>query len=141
MQDLNAVAIIGRLTSDLGDGFQILPTGTAKAAFSIAVNRNVKHGEAWETEASFFDIELLGKQAEGLKPFLIKGKQVAVYGSLIQDRWEKDGAKYSRIKIHADSVQLLGGNKPSEENGQTFHAVQHQAPAETDNFINEDIPF
>lgn len=71
---------------------------------------------------------------------------VIVIGRLTRDidqqRWEKDGIKYSKVVIIADSVQLLGGN----ENGQQS-APQAQQPAgeyqsaESGDDFPEDIPF
>ena len=58
---------------------------------------------------SFFDLALFGKRAEGLNQYLTKGQQVAVEGSLTQDRWEQDGNKRSKVKIIANNIQLLGG--------------------------------
>lgn len=112
MTDLNHVVLIGRLTRDLGDderSFAYTASGTARANVSIAVNRSAKRGEEWVDEVSYFDITIWGKTAENLKPYLLKGKQIAVSGYLKQDRWEKDGQKFSKVGIVADSVQLLGG--------------------------------
>ena len=85
-----------------------------------------------------------------------------VGGRLKQDRWEKDGQKFSRIKIEVEEVQLLGGNSseiPNSSNGGTqpqFSAMpQNQVtppqiapatPAPDSSLFNnddfpEDIPF
>ena len=112
MTDVNRVNIIGRLTRDINAderSFAYLPNGTARANVSIAVNRSRKNGDQWVDEVSYFDVTIWGKTAENLKPFLTKGKQIAVDGYLRQDRWEKDGQKNSRIVIIAENVQLLGG--------------------------------
>lgn len=117
MTDVNRVNIIGRLTRDITSderSFAYLPNGTARANVSIAVNRSRKNGEQWVDEVSYFDVTIWGKTAENLKPYLQKGKQIAVDGYLRQDRWEKDGQKNSRIVIIAENVQLLGGRA---ENG------------------------
>ena len=62
---------------------------------------------------------------ENLTPYLIKGKQVAIEGHLQQQRWEKDGQKFSKIVIIADNVELCGGR---EGNGQSAPAPQQSAP-------------
>ena len=116
MTDLNHVFLIGRLTRDLGSNkkdFGYVGNGQARANVSIAVNRSRKNGEQWIDEANFFDVTIWGKTAENLKPYLQKGKQIAVDGYLKQDRWEKDGQNHSRIYIAANNVQLLGGNTGS----------------------------
>ena len=123
---------------------------------SIAVNRSKKQGDQWVDEVSYFDITIWGKTAENLKPYLLKGKQIAVDGHLKQDRWEKDGQKQSRITVVADSVQLLGGKNDdggsgysqgsySQGGNQTFTPKNQQPapfsqPTGEDEFP-EDIPF
>ena len=109
--DLNHVTLIGRLTRDAE--LKYTSAGFAISTFSIAVNRRRKNGDQWMEEASFFEINLYGKSAESLKPYLTKGKQVAVDGELRQDRWEQDGQPRSKVVIAANNVQLLGGNAVS----------------------------
>ena len=110
--DLNMVALIGRLTRDAEMRFT--NGGMAIASFSIAVNKRKKNGDQWEDEAHFFDCTLFGKAAESIEGWLKKGKQGAVQGELRQSRWEQDGQNRSKIEIVANSVQLLaspGDNK------------------------------
>lgn len=141
MTDFNHVGIIGRLTRDA----ELVNVGqTVKADLSIAVNRSRKQADgSWTEETSFFDFTLWGRTAEGLKPYLTKGKQIAVEGHLKQDRWEKDGQKFSKVSIVVENVQLLGGRS---ENGSS----SSPAPAAPDNGFSggevnqsftEDIPF
>lgn len=106
--DINSVIIVGRLTRDVE--LKYMNNGSAVASMSIAVNRSKKEGDQWVSEAHFFDVSYFGKGAEAVKPYLTKGKQIAIQGSLRQNRWEKDGQKQSRVVIVADSVELLGGN-------------------------------
>ena len=120
MTDLNHVVLIGRLTRDLGAderSFAYLPTGQARANISIAVNRSKKTGDTWGDEVNYFDVTIFGKTAENLKPYLLKGKQIAIDGYLKQDRWEKDGQKQERVTIVADNVQLLGGRGDNSSSG------------------------
>ena len=112
MTDLNHVVLIGRLTKDLGTderSFGYVANGQARANVSIAVNRSKKNGDQWTDEVNYFDITIWGKTAENLKPYLTKGKMIAVDGYLKQDRWEKDGQKMSKVTVVANNVQLLGG--------------------------------
>jgi hypothetical protein len=41
-------------------------------------------------------------------PYLVKGQQLAITGELVQDRWEQDGVKRSRVKVNVADIQLLG---------------------------------
>ena len=126
--DINSVVIVGRLTRDAE--LRYLNSGTAVASISIAVNRSKKDGDQWISEANFFDVSYFGKGAEGIKPYLTKGTQIAVQGSLRQDRWEKDGQKFSRVNILADSVELLGSRSSGSQSSggsDSFGGYQQRA--------------
>lgn len=109
MTDLNSIFLIGRLTKDIEVTYT--SGGMAIGKTSLAVNRSRKGQDGnYVDDSSFFDIELFGKLAENLKDYLVKGKQVGISGYLKQDRWEKDGQKFSRVKIGVEEIQLIGGN-------------------------------
>ena len=162
--DLNHVVLVGRLTKDLGAderSFGYVGNGQARATVSIAVNRSRKGADGnWIDEANYFDVTIWGKTAENLKPYLTKGKQIAVDGYLKQDRWEKDGQKFSKVSIVANNVQLLGGRtdggqgmaggasggfqpKPSFAQPMTNTMPDYGADpyGSTDGDVPEDIPF
>ena len=140
-QDLNHVVLIGRLTRDA----ELVNVGqTVKADLSIAVNRSRKQADgSWTEETSFFDFTLWGKTAEGLKPYLTKGKQIAVEGHLKQDRWEKDGQKFSKVSIVAENVQLLGGRSDggSSGYGEAASAPVGEQSSQGGDGDPDDIPF
>ena len=139
--DINHVTIVGRLTRDAEISY--LPSGAAVAKISIAVNRSRKNGDQWVDEVSYFDSAIFGKTAENLKPYLSKGKQVGLEGHLKQDRWEKDGQKFSKVSIIADNVQLLGGRSDGGGSGYSEASsapVGKQSPQGGDG-DPDDIPF
>ena len=139
MTELNSVIEIGRLTRDISErDFAYTTGGTARLNLSIAVNRSEKRNGAWQDKVSYLDVTVWGKTAENIKPYLHKGKQIAVDGYLDQQRWEKDGVKYSKVVIIADSVQLLGGNESAPQAQQP--AGEYQSAGSGDDFP-EDIPF
>lgn len=134
--DINHVTVVGRLTRDAEISY--LPSGVAVAKISIAVNRSRKNGDQWVDEVSYFDSAIFGKTAENLKPYLSKGKQIGVEGHLKQDRWEKEGQKFSKISIIADNVQLLGG---WSDNGWSPSAPAGEQSSQSGDDYPEDIPF
>ena len=143
MTDLNHVIEIGRLTRDISErDFAYTAGGTARLNLSIAVNRSEKRNGAWQDKVSYFDVTVWGKTAENIKPYLHKGKQIAIDGYLDQQRWEKDGQKFSKVVIIADSVQLLGGNENGQQSAQQAQqpAGDYQSAGSGDDFP-EDIPF
>lgn len=156
MADINSVILVGRLTRDMEVTYSKtnnFPIGK----FGIAINRRRKNGEQWIEEANFFDVTVMGTTADKLKPYLLKGKQVGIEGSLQQDRWEKDGQKFSRVVIIANNIQLLGsggnggnasqGYSPRPSYSQNTGAGSYEPSYEDQSFggdgtqFPEDIPF
>jgi single-strand DNA-binding protein len=143
---------MGRLTRDAE--LKFTNTGLAIAKFSLAVNRRTKKGETWQDEASFFDAVLMGKRAESLSKYLLKGKQISIQGELRQDRWEQEGQKRSRVEIMVNDVQFLGtreaapagdfepatGDTPQSAPAGPGAATPASGGPSADEF-NDDIPF
>ena len=134
MTDINTLTIIGRLTSNCDLAYTV--GGTARLNLSIAVNRSQKSGGEWSDKASFFDVTIWGKTAENISPYLSKGKQIAVQGYLDQQRWEKDGQRFSKVCIIAEQVQLLGGKDAGVK-----QQAQGYSEAGSDDGFQEEIPF
>jgi single-strand DNA-binding protein len=131
--------LIGNLTRD--PELRYVPSGTAVASFSIAVNKTyVSNGEKKE-EVSFIKVNAWGKVAEMVGEYLTKGRAVLVSGSLKQERWEtEDGKQRDKTLVNAVSVQFLGAKpEPREEDPR-----QDDDVAEIDvdvNDVSSDIPF
>lgn len=136
MDDINQVFLVGRLTRD--SEIKYTAGGTAVCRFSLALGRSIKKGEKWEKETSFFDCTLWGKPAESMAKYLVKGKQVAIVGELRQERWEKDGQKFSKVGITVDTIQLVGGQKAEGEGAKM--APQPEGVA-NHGFEDDEIPF
>ena len=104
--DFNNVTIIGRLTADPVTKY--LPSGSAVVEFSIANNYYVSTKDT--TEVNYFDVVAFGKMAETVGKYLTKGKQVAISGTLRQERWQdKDtNASRSKVRIIMQTMQMLG---------------------------------
>src|SRR5512136_1151218 len=115
VSDINQVILVGRLTRDME--LKYTNTGFAIGKISIAVNRRCKKGDEWIDEVNFFNITLMGKIAESLNKFLVKGKQIGVEGELHQSRWESDGQARSSVEIYAGKIQLIGGNRQETQTG------------------------
>jgi len=105
--DINTVALTGRLTRDAE--LRYGKSGAAFCNFSLANGYSRKQGDEWKEETSFFDCVLIGRRAEALHKYLVKGKQIGIQGRIQQDRWESDGQKRSKVKVMIDNVVLMGG--------------------------------
>lgn len=151
MKDINLVVLVGNIVRTVGEdekSFGYLQSGTPVAKFSIAVNRSKKNSDGtWADEANFFEINLFGKMAESLKPYLTKGTKIGVEGELRQERWtDQQGANHTKVSVLAENVQLLGGKKndaqPVQE--QSFVPQHLQQPPVVENSgsdFPESIPF
>jgi len=104
---MNRYQLIGRLTRDAE--LKYTNSGLAVCNFSVADNYKKKVGDNYEDAVSYFDITIFGKKAESLNQYLLKGSQVAIFGELQQDRYEKDGQKRSKVKLVFRDLQFLGG--------------------------------
>ena len=105
-QDINSVAVIGRLTRD--PELRTTPGGTSLCEAGIAVNGTVKKNGEWEDYANFFNVTVFGNQGEALAKHTKKGDRIGVVGRLVQRRWEaQDGTKRERVQITANAIQFL----------------------------------
>lgn len=148
--DMNVVALVGRLTRD--SELRYTQGGMAIARFSIAVNRRKRTADnRWEDEANFFDCAMFGKSAESVNQYLERGRQVSVIGELRQNRWEQDGQSRSKVEIIVNSLQLLasaGGGQGGRSDAQAYNqapARQQEAPpieyGGPEQFDDDQIPF
>ena len=142
MNNLNRVIINGNLTTDCK--LEYGKSGTAYGGFCIAVNRSVKNGDNYEEIASFFEVKAFGKLFESQHPYLTKGANVTVEGSLIQERWvTKEGEKRSKIVIQSDTLYLGPRKKDGGSGAPKFESASpepdNQMPPSDD--FEEDFPF
>lgn len=112
---MNHVVLVGRLTRDAE--LKYSNTGVAITNLSLAVNSRTKRDDTWQDEAHFFDAVLIGRRAEALAQYLVKGKQLALQGELRQNRWEQEGQRRSRVEIFVRDIQLLGGGGGGRSGG------------------------
>ena len=82
---MNSICIAGNLGKDAE--VRYLPDGTAVASFSVADSQGKDKPTIW------WNASLFGKRAESLAPYLVKGGQVTVTGTVSEREYEKDGQK------------------------------------------------
>jgi len=88
-------------TGYLGRDAEIKKAGTYTVAeFSVAVSRGKDKDTDW------FDVVLWDPWPEQIAK-LKKGACVQVVGPMYIDKWEKDGVKYSKPKIHCRRYSIL----------------------------------
>jgi len=124
---LNKVILIGNLTGD--PELRYTPSGTARARFSVAVNRQYKDASGkTQEEVTFVPIVTWGAQAENCATYLAKGRAVAVEGRLRIDSFENDeGERKKVVEVIASNVQFLGGPPRGSEGAGSGSAQDPQA--------------
>ncbi len=112
---LNKVFLMGNLTRD--PELRYVPSGTAVANFSVAVNRTYKDSSGEKKEdVSFIRVVVWGKMAEVCGEYLAKGRAVLVEGRLKSRSWEdQDGQKRSALDVVATNVQFIGSRDRRQE--------------------------
>jgi single-strand DNA-binding protein len=149
-RDLNLVSLLGRLTRD--PEIKYTASGTAVAKFSIANNYSYMQNNELKEEVNYFDVNVWGNQAISCEKYLKKGSQVAVAGSLKQNRWndQTSGQARSKVEITANSVQFLSMSNDMSQK-QDNQAPVFNEPVKYDNNpeqpvnissdSDDDIPF
>jgi len=107
MASFNRVVLVGNLTRDVE--LKYLPSGMAVTEVGLAVNdrRKTPSGE-WVEEPVFVDITFWGRTAEIAAEYLGKGSSILVEGRLKYDAWEKEGKKFSKLRVVGEKLQMLG---------------------------------
>ena len=139
MTDINTVVLVGRLTRDAE--LKYTKGGTAVLSFSIAVNKSKKEGDQWKDEGHFFDCSMFGKRAESLNQYLTKGMQIAISGSLEQQRWESKDGPRSKVSVVVDELSMLGGKKGEKHEKNYDHPDAVPSPVKRDTFEDDTIHF
>lgn len=100
------VVAVGRCTRDAE--YTLLPSGTAVAEVSIAVNRRRKRGEAWEDETTYLDVVAYAGGADRLRDKGRKGARLLLSGDLRQEFWQAaDGSQRSRLRVVARAIHAM----------------------------------
>lgn len=137
--DINAVALVGRLTREAET------RGNGKVlAMRLAFTSTRKAGNEWEDVPNYIDVVTFNA-VDALSRLLERGDQVAVIGRLSWREWEaNDGSKRQSIEVIADRVQLLAKPKGREAAAPQSSAAPQPvaAPEQAGNVATlDDIPF
>lgn len=115
---MNNVCIVGNLTRDVE--LQYLESGTAKATFTVAVNRvwRDKEGNKRE-EVDFIPVVVWAAQAENCNSYLHKGDKCSVEGRLNVHQYEDDsGNKRTFTSVVAHRVGFLNSRSDNQQQQQ-----------------------
>lgn len=137
-KDLNICTFVGRLTKDAQSRYS--QSGTAIASFTIAVNNIVSDNVGgYREEPNFLDMFILGKRAESLYKYLLKGQQVAVQTEARQNSYKrKDGTTVSAIEFMVLDLELVGPSKAQQQEQPRQTVSRQQSEPAPDNSA---VPF
>lgn len=101
---MNSITVAGQLGKDAE--IRYLSNGDPVASFSVADSQGKEKPTIW------WRCSLFGKRAESLAPYLIKGQQVTVSGTVTEREYtDKDGQKRKAQEIRVNDVALQGGRR------------------------------
>lgn len=128
---MNVITVAGPLSRDAET--RCLPNGDPVASFSVADNQGK------DKHAIFWRCSLFGKRAESLAPYLIKGQQVTVSGSVTEREYtDKDGQQRKVQEIRVNDVALQGGKR---DEAPARQAAQRRQPTPDHSDFSDSIPF
>lgn len=111
MGSVNKAILVGNLGKDAEK--TTTPSGVSIARFNLATTHRRKNNATgdWEERTEWHRVVLIGKQADSLQRYLVKGKQVYVEGRIENRSWDDKttGQKRYMTEIVCDTIQLLGG--------------------------------
>lgn len=108
---MNKVVLIGRTTKS--PELRYAPgTGTAVCRFTLAVNRQFK-----KEETDFINCVAFGKTGETIAQYVLKGRQVAVTGSIRTGSYENSaGNKVYTTDVALDGFEFIGNSNNNQGN-------------------------
>lgn len=139
---LNSVQLSGNVTRDIE--LKQVGSGHSVGTIGLAVNNKYKAKDGtYKEEVTFVDCEVWGSQAEAAAKYLSKGKPVIVEGRLKLDQWEKDGQKFSKLRVVVEKWHFIG--PPPGDGGGGARASPAKAGAKPslvpETYGDNDVPF
>jgi single-strand DNA-binding protein len=147
----NRVILLGNLGRD--PEVRYTQGGTTVANLNIATSERRPDGNGgWQDHTEWHRVVVFGKQADNVKKFLTKGRQVLVEGSIQTRQWQdQQGQKRYSTEIVARDIRFVGG-RPSgggaPGGGGGGYQDDMQVPAGADDNMadfgggpDDDIPF
>ena len=108
---MNKAILIGRLTKDPELRYAA-GSGTAVCRFTLAVNRPYK-----KDETDFINCVAFGKIAETIAQYVLKGRQVAITGSIRTGSYENNaGNKIYTTDVVLDGFEFIGNSNNNQGN-------------------------
>jgi single-strand DNA-binding protein len=137
---VNKAILIGRLGKD--PELRYTPGGKAVASFSLATTERWTGDDGQRNESTtWHNIVAWGKQAELMKEYLTKGREVYIEGRISNRSYDdKEGNKRYVSEIVVQAFQFLG-SKGEGGSGPSKQAEAPQEPPPDAGGGDDDLPF
>lgn len=105
----NTVQLIGRLGND--PQIKTFESGKSMATFSLATNETYTNNKGEKVDdTQWHNVVVWGNKVQIVEQYLLKGKQVAVSGKLVNRSYEnKEGEKRYITEVQMNEMLMLGG--------------------------------
>lgn len=137
---INRVVLVGRMTKDAEiKTYQGSNGMSSVAKFTLAVNRD-------KDNTDFIPCTAFRKTADVLQQYTSKGSQIAVEGSLRQNRWTtQSGENRSSLDVNVNRVELLGSknvSKAQNNSDMNKHTSKQETAKNNDlDMMYDELPF
>ncbi|MEW5995303.1 MAG: single-stranded DNA-binding protein [Candidatus Zixiibacteriota bacterium] len=142
---VNKAILVGHLGSD--PELRYTPSGTAVASFRLATNERWTGQDGQPNErTTWHTIVVWGKQAENVKEYLRKGRQVYVEGRINNRTYDdREGNKRFTSEVVAQTVQFLGGRDETLSDTAVPETPSYEpsptTPPDSGGTNDDDLPF
>lgn len=131
---MNSITITGHLGRDIE--LRSLSDGTPVGGFSVADSQGRDKPAIW------WRCSLFGKRAESLAPYLKKGQQVTIVGTVSEREYtDKDDQKRTSIDVRVNDLALQGGRPTERQEAPRAAPRATQRQADPIDDMDSDIPF
>lgn len=122
---MNNLTITGTIGRDMEQ--RAMPNGDPVGNFSVADSQGRDKPTIW------WNCQLFGKRVSALAPYLLKGQQVTVAGTVTEREWtDKEGGKRKQMEIRVSDLALQGGKREQAADPAPRPAPQAEpAPAQS----------
>lgn len=140
---VNKAILLGRLGKD--PELRYTPSGKAVASFSLATTERWKGQDGQRNESTtWHNIVAWGKQAEVIKEYLRKGREVYIEGRIDNRTFEKkDGSGKGYIsEVIVQNFQFVGSRGDASGGGEDApQSSNAEAPSGSSTSDDDDLPF
>ena len=140
---VNKVILLGNLGKD--PDLRYTPSGKAVATFSLATSERWTSQDGQKQESTtWHNIVAWGKQAETMKEYLSKGREVYLEGRIVNRSYDdKEGNKKYISEVVVQQFSFIGSKGSSGNGGGETAAAESAEPAAdtASSQTDDDLPF